>query len=108
MKKLFLCSFATLLFLSFSSIAAFSATSSTPIPVPTTVSKSVDPAKSEKLTARLSEIKAIDKTGLNFSEKRVLRKETRSIKRELKQLSGGVYVSVGALILIAVLLIILL
>jgi len=37
-----------------------------------------------------------------------LRKETRSIKRELKQLSGGVYVSVGALILIAVLLIILL
>lgn len=106
MNKLFLCSFATLLFLSFSPTVASSANSSTP--VSTTVSKSSDPAKSEKLTARLAEIKAIDKSELNFSEKRVLRKETRSIKRELKELSGGVYLSAGAIILIAILLIILL
>ena len=73
----------------------------------------VDPlaAKSEKanvLVLRLNEIKALDKSKLNSSEKRVLRKEVRSIKHELNTMGSGVYVSVGAIIIIALLLIILL
>ena len=106
MKKLFLCSLATLLFLTFAPTQAFSA--NVMVGNPTEAPKSSDPAKSEQLTSRLAEIKAMDKSELNFSEKRALRKETRSIKRELKDLNGGVYLSAGAIILIAILLIILL
>jgi len=64
--------------------------------------------KSEALTSRLNEIKAIDKSSLKGDERKQLRKETRSIKRELRQISNGVYLSTGAIILIVVLLIILL
>ena len=44
---------------------------------------------------------------LKSSDKKELRKEARSIKRELKDISGGVYISAGALIVILILLIIL-
>jgi hypothetical protein len=50
----------------------------------------------------------MDMTELKASEKKNLRKEVRSIKRELREVSGGVYLSVGAILLIALLLIILL
>ncbi len=60
------------------------------------------------LTARLNEIKDIDKTNMTAAEKRKLRKEVRKIKKDLKAVSGGVYISVGALILIVLLLILLL
>lgn len=60
------------------------------------------------LIARLDEINAMDKTALNSAEKQVLRKEVRSIKSQLSETGGGVYLSVGAILLIALLLIILL
>lgn len=49
----------------------------------------------------------MDKSNLNSSDKRILRKEVRSIKQQLKEMSGGVYISAGALIIILLLLIIL-
>lgn len=64
-------------------------------------------AEARTLLLRLDEIKAMDKTKLNASEKKNLRKEVRSIKRELKNISGGVYISAGALIVILILLILL-
>ena len=70
------------------------------------------PAKSpevEVLLSRLNEINAMDKSTMSKPEKKQLRKEVRSIKRNLNELSGGgVYVSVGAIIIILLLLIILL
>ncbi|MCX6259357.1 MAG: hypothetical protein NTY95_00780, partial [Bacteroidia bacterium] len=60
------------------------------------------------LTLRLNEISAMDMSKLKSTEKKELRKEVRSIKRELKDITGGVYISAGLLILILVLLIILL
>jgi uncharacterized protein YfkK (UPF0435 family) len=72
----------------------------------------VETVKSEKanvLTARLEVINAMDKSNLSSSEKKTLRKEVRAIKKELKAMgSGGVYLSVGALLLVIILLIILL
>ena len=50
----------------------------------------------------------MDKTALKSAEKRELRKEVRSIKKEISNLGGGVYISVGAIIIILLLLIILL
>jgi hypothetical protein len=106
MKKIVLCLMATCLSLTFvplQSIAATAAESSSLV--------ATKPAESEEakvLLLRLDEIKTIDMTELKASEKKNLRKEVRSIKRELREVSGGVYLSVGAILLIALLLIILL
>jgi hypothetical protein len=57
---------------------------------------------------RLDEIRTMDKSGLTLKEKRELRSEVRSINKVMHEHYGGVYISVGAVILIIVLLIILL
>ena len=67
----------------------------------------VTPAEMERLTKRLEEIKAIDLKSLPRSERRALRKEVREIDQKVKD-GGYVYVSIGALILIILLLILLL
>lgn len=66
-------------------------------------------ARVEVLSHRLEEIKAMDINSLSRKEKRELRKEVRSIEKELKQTNaGGVYISVGGIIIILLLLILLL
>ena len=64
-------------------------------------------AEATVLLNRLDEIKAMDVSALNSSEKQVLRKEVRSIKSQLSEMSGGVYLSVGAILIILLVLIIL-
>ena len=61
----------------------------------------------QKLEQRLEEIRAMDTKSLSKDEKRALRGEVKTIKKEMKALSGGLYISIGALILIALLLILL-
>jgi hypothetical protein len=61
-----------------------------------------------RLQNRLEEIRAMDTRKLTKAEKKALRKEVRTIKKDLAAISGGVYLSVGAIILIALLLILLL
>ena len=78
-----------------------------PTPIHTEPIEKIQSERAELLIARLNDIKEMDKSGLNFSEKRKLRKEARSIKAELKDIGGGVYISAGAL-LVAILLIVLL
>lgn len=68
----------------------------------------VQPPEVSVLLNRLNEIKALDKSKMSFGEKRKLRKETRSIKHELRVNQGGIYLSVGAIIIIILLLILLL
>ncbi len=63
-------------------------------------------ARAKILLNRLEEIKALDKSKLTSAEKKQLRNEVKSSKKELDELGGGVYISVGAIILILVLLII--
>lgn len=65
-------------------------------------------ARAEELVNRLEEIKAMDMKSLSRSEKRAVRKEVRAIEKEMKQMSGGgVYISVGALLVIIILILIL-
>lgn len=66
------------------------------------------PAEVKIMLNRLDEIKAMDKSSLNSSEKKELRKEVRAIKAELKSSGNGVYLSIGAIIIIILLLILLL
>ena len=67
-----------------------------------------DSAEAGKLLSRLNEIKLMSKSDLDPVQKKNLRKEVRSIKNRLNQMAGGgVYLSVGAIIIIILLLVIL-
>jgi hypothetical protein len=69
--------------------------------------KSAESAEVKVLLLRLEEIKAKDFSKLKASEKKELRKEVKSINDRLKA-PGGIYLSVGAIIIIILLLILLL
>jgi hypothetical protein len=102
MKKIIVCAFTAML--AFSFIPADAATTNavqTELPADSAAIKL-------SLENRLNEISTMDKSGLSHKEKNTLRKETRSIKNALNSDSGGVYISVGALLIIIILLIILL
>jgi hypothetical protein len=60
------------------------------------------------ITARLNEIKMMDKSSMSASEKKALRKEVRAMKKESSEGGGGIYLSIGAIIIIILLLILLL
>lgn len=66
------------------------------------------PEEVKVLLNRLNEIKAIDKSELKTSEKKALRKEVRAINAELRSTGNGVYLSIGAIIIVVLLLILLL
>jgi hypothetical protein len=63
-------------------------------------------AEAQRLINRLEEIKAMDKTNMPRSQKKALRAEVKATQKKLKDSSGGIYLSAGAVILIIVLLII--
>jgi hypothetical protein len=69
---------------------------------------SASSAHASALISRLHQISNMDKKSLNMHEKGDLRTEVKSIQSQLKNLDGGVYLSVGAIIIILLLLILLL
>ena len=58
------------------------------------------------LEMRIEEIRDIDKSDLSGEEKKELKNELRDIREQMRK-AGGIYISVGALILILILLVIL-
>ena len=98
MTALFLLSFAPVQL----SAALGTPLNSTPVNSPN------ESARAEVLLNRLDEINTMDKSELNGSEKKALRREVRSMKHELKKQNQGVYLSVGAIVIIVLLLILLL
>ncbi len=104
MKKITLCLMATCLSLTFIPVQS----NAKAIASTTVVANSAESVQAEVLLSRLNTINAMDKSQLTFSEKKTLRTEVRSIRHQLKDIGGGVYISVGAIVLIIVLLIILL
>jgi hypothetical protein len=73
-----------------------------------TGNEKIESAEAQAMLSRLEEIKAMDKSNMTSKEKRELRKEVRSIKKSMAELNGGIYLSVGAIIIIVLLLILLL
>ena len=63
--------------------------------------------RANELKSRLEEIDKMDKKNLTRAQKKELRGEVKAIKKEMKAISGGVYLSVGAIILIVLLIILL-
>ena len=66
------------------------------------------PAEIKGMVNRLEEIKAMDKSSLNSSEKKALRKEVRVIKVDLQSSGNSVYLSVGAILVIVLLMVLIL
>ena len=62
----------------------------------------------EKIENRVLEIKTMDRSTLTRQERKDLRNELQGMKKEAKAMSGGVYLSVGAIIIIILLLLLLL
>jgi hypothetical protein len=108
MKKITFCVMAMFLSLAFYPLQSNAAATKDVAPTTMVVSAPQESVEYKALLSRLDEIEKMDKSDMKSSEKRVLRKEVRSIKQQLHEMGGYVYVSVGALILIALLLIILL
>lgn len=65
-------------------------------------------AQFERLTNRVEEIRKMDKSDLSRAEKKELRKELKELKSQANAMKGGVYLSVGAIIIIILLLILIL
>lgn len=65
-------------------------------------------AESKQLVNRLYEIKSMDKSQLTRADKQELRKEVLGIKHQLQATDPYIYISVGAALLIALILILLL
>jgi hypothetical protein len=63
--------------------------------------------KVHPLELRIMEIRDMDKSGLSAEEKQELRAELRDIRAGARQPSGGVYISVGALIVVLILILLL-
>jgi hypothetical protein len=62
-----------------------------------------------QMTKRVEEIKSMDRSSLSKQERKELRKELREMNKTAKALGqGGVYLSVGAIIIIILLLILIL
>lgn len=70
--------------------------------------KRVEAKTAQMLLNRIAVIRQLDIPNLTKVEKAHLSKEVKSIRTELNSLNDGVYLSVGALIVIVILLIILL
>jgi hypothetical protein len=65
------------------------------------------PAEIQVMLNRLEEIKDMDKSEMERAEKKELRKEVRAIKSEIRSSGNGIYISVGAIIIILLLIILL-
>jgi hypothetical protein len=65
-------------------------------------------ARIEEIKLRVQEIKAMDKSQLTRADRKELRQELRSDRMEARDLGGGIYLSVGAIIIIILLLILIL
>ncbi|WP_291785410.1 hypothetical protein [Cecembia sp.] len=79
---------------------------------PSAMAKKDKPELSEEEKARLveiefrvDEIKAMDFSAMEKAEKKAVRNELKEIKQEARDLGGGVYLSVGAIIIILLVLI---
>jgi hypothetical protein len=63
--------------------------------------------RARQLLQRLEEIKGMNRSELTRLEKKNLHKEVKGIRNQMKKISGGVYLSAGAVIIIILLLILL-
>jgi hypothetical protein len=107
MKKLLLFVFVTIF--SLSTLTSFAGIESNTknLAVPDKTENKLSSEEISRLTNRVEEIRDMDKTDMTAKEKRDLRKELTTIKKNVKRSGGYVYIG-GSTLLLIILLIILL
>jgi DNA-binding protein H-NS len=65
-------------------------------------------ARLEEIKNRVNEIKPIDRSTLTKTDRKALKKELREMNKEARVMKGGIYLSVGAIIIIILVLILIL
>jgi hypothetical protein len=103
--------FAIILVTAFLSFAALTSQATAAVPTNIRAANVVHNTEAERvktLESRLYEIKAMDKSKLKASDKKQLRKEVKSINRNIHDIGGGYYISAGAIVVVLVLLLVLL
>lgn len=75
---------------------------------PKTELSDADKIKLENIKSRVAEIRKMDKSKLSKEERKALKSELKEMKKEAKAMGGGVYLSVGAIIIILLVLILIL
>lgn len=76
-------------------------------PIRTHANTNEVPIEVKVMIDRLNEIKEMDKSSLTRTERKELRKEVRTIKKDIRSSGSGLYISTGAIIIILLLIIIL-
>lgn len=110
MKAIHLLRMATFVVMLALALPASAAAVITPATEPARTAR-VEDARMQQLVSRLEEIRNMDISTLSKSERKALKKEVKNIKREIKgkkPVGGGIYLSVGAILVIILLLILLL
>jgi hypothetical protein len=64
-------------------------------------------ARVDEIESRVAEIKSMDFSSMTNAERKEVRNELKEMKVEARALSGGVYISIGAIIVLLLLLILL-
>jgi len=95
-------------FLLLFSLSASAQTSSGPSDLASSSTATAEAPRARQLMDRLETIKSTDRSTLTNHERKDLRKEVKEIRKEMKAASGGVYLSVGAILLVILVLILIL
>lgn len=106
-KKIYLLSTAILLICSASNLRAATVVSE-PVAKEITLTDAQKEVKLQAIKNRVEEIKAMDKSQLSKGQKQELKSELKSMKAQARGLGGGIYLSLGAIIIIILLLILIL
>lgn len=106
-KKIYLLSTALMLTLSASQLRAATVVAE-PVAKEITLTDAQKEVKLQAIKERVEAIKAMDKSQLSKEQKQELKSELKTMKTEAKAMGGGVYLSVGAIIIIILLLILIL
>ena len=100
-KHILMAAFVTMLGLSCFSTRSFAADA-------VNVNNTAATERLQQIKSRVEEIKNMDKSNLTREERKELRHELKDMHKEAKVISGGVYLSVGAILIIILVLILIL
>jgi len=106
-KKIYLLSTAVMLTFSASQLKAATVITE-PVAKEVTLTDAQKEAKLEQIKARVEEIKTMDKSQLSKEQRQELKSELKTMKTQARAMGGGIYLSVGAIIIIILLLILIL
>lgn len=106
-KKIYLLSTALMLTFSASNLRAATIVSE-PVAKEITLTDAQKEVKLQAIKDRVEEIKAMDKSQLSKEERQELKTELKTMKTQARAIGGGIYLSVGAIIIIILVLILIL